>query len=248
MKCPNCGSERIQFGTNTKGSGYSAGNACCGFIFLGPLGLLCGACGSDVSTEEFWICQECGNKFTNKEAKKYQEQEKEIKRNYEQSKRDSEKAIQEYGSKEAIQILLRKSEDEKNKHIKIFNEYVDKYITENFSDPNISKWIMIVDSNYSKIEVAAGILLAIFTLLSFIGESIGTGILGVILILGLIIARPLVSFIYNRKLIRYIVEKDEQIKKMFYKAKQADDENKKYCIIMNKINSCEEYEKKQQHG
>lgn len=244
MKCPNCGSERIQFGTNTKGTGYSAGNACCGFIALGPLGLLCGACGSDVSTEEFWICQDCGNKFTNNEAKKYQKMEEEIKRNYEQSKRDSEKALEEYGSKEAIRILLDESETKKNMRIRTFNDYVDKYITDNFSDPNINKWIKIIDSNYSKIEIGIGILLTLFTLLAFILDAIGAGILGALLIICLIVARPLVSVIYNRKLIKYISEKDAQIKKLFYKAKHADEENEKYCIIMNKIDSCEEYEKK----
>ena len=65
MKCPNCGSEDIQYSSKSSGGGYSAGNGCCGYMFLGPIGLLCGACGSKVETEEFWICKQCGHKFSN---------------------------------------------------------------------------------------------------------------------------------------------------------------------------------------
>lgn len=65
MKCPNCGSEDIQYSSKSSGGGYSAGNGCCGYMFLGPLGLLCGACGSGTKTEEFWICKQCGHKFSN---------------------------------------------------------------------------------------------------------------------------------------------------------------------------------------
>lgn len=70
MKCPRCGSENIQFGTNTSG-GYSKGKGCCGYILLGPIGLLCG--GSKTKTEEFWVCQKCGNKFTAKQAQEVQQ-------------------------------------------------------------------------------------------------------------------------------------------------------------------------------
>ena len=43
MKCPNCGSENCQYITTTEthGKGFSASNACCGSILLGPLGVLC---------------------------------------------------------------------------------------------------------------------------------------------------------------------------------------------------------------
>lgn len=75
MKCPKCGSEHIQYATSTSGGGFSVSDSCCGFILLGPLGLLCGACGSGTTTKEFWICQDCGAKFSNESAKQRQSQE-----------------------------------------------------------------------------------------------------------------------------------------------------------------------------
>lgn len=93
MKCPKCGSEHIQYATTTSGGGTSFLDSCCGFIILGPIGLLCGNIGSSVTTEEFWICQECGNKFSNEKAKAYMEREQERQQNLqnseEQARRDA---------------------------------------------------------------------------------------------------------------------------------------------------------------
>lgn len=79
MKCPNCGSENCQYITTTEthGKGFSASNACCGSILLGPLGVLCGACGTGVhsTTHEYWICNTCGRRFNQYEAKKVMEDE-----------------------------------------------------------------------------------------------------------------------------------------------------------------------------
>jgi len=68
LVCPECGSEDLQIVTETSTSGrdFSAGNACCGYFLLGgPLGLLCGACGTGKQTKSdtFFICKGCGKKF-----------------------------------------------------------------------------------------------------------------------------------------------------------------------------------------
>ena len=67
MRCPKCGSKKCQFitTTNTHSSGFGCFDACCGFLILGPVGILCGLCGSGTSTttKEYWICNECGRKF-----------------------------------------------------------------------------------------------------------------------------------------------------------------------------------------
>jgi len=63
MKCPKCGSERTHYVTNTRSTGPSITNGCCGWIILGPVGLLCSFCGMGSETEEYWICDECGKKF-----------------------------------------------------------------------------------------------------------------------------------------------------------------------------------------
>ena len=72
MKCPNCGSENCHFisTTETHRTGFSAGKACCGTLLMGPAGMICGLCGTDVKshTKEYWICDSCGNKFSQIEA------------------------------------------------------------------------------------------------------------------------------------------------------------------------------------
>ncbi len=56
VACPKCGSTSI---TTTK-KGYAAGDACCGAILLGPLGLLCGATDANKLSN---VCQKCGHSW-----------------------------------------------------------------------------------------------------------------------------------------------------------------------------------------
>lgn len=67
VKCPKCGSTKCHIITETKSSGtlFNIGDACCGTIFLGPIGLLCGLCGAthEVTSDTFWVCSDCGKKF-----------------------------------------------------------------------------------------------------------------------------------------------------------------------------------------
>lgn len=74
MKCPNCGSEKIQFGTNVSSGFDCLDVACCGIVF-GPIGWLLALCGTGVSTDEFWICQDCGHKFSNRSGQHHQQNE-----------------------------------------------------------------------------------------------------------------------------------------------------------------------------
>lgn len=71
IECPNCHSLNLipvsETQTYVSGSGYGVGKGCCGYILLGPLGLLCGLCGtgatSQTTTSTWWVCKDCGNKF-----------------------------------------------------------------------------------------------------------------------------------------------------------------------------------------
>lgn len=67
MKCPKCESENCQYVSTTKTtrSGFDFGDACCGTILMGPIGVLCGLCGMSTETEtkEYWVCHNCGQKF-----------------------------------------------------------------------------------------------------------------------------------------------------------------------------------------
>ena len=65
MCCPNCGSYNMQVLQETKTSGkdFSGARGCCGYILLGPLGILCGSCGKgkQTMTDSFWLCNQCGS-------------------------------------------------------------------------------------------------------------------------------------------------------------------------------------------
>ena len=68
MKCPKCGTDNCQIitETNMKSKGFGAGKGCCGAIFFGPIGFLCGLCGmgkTKTTNQSFWICTNCSNKF-----------------------------------------------------------------------------------------------------------------------------------------------------------------------------------------
>lgn len=74
MKCPHCGSENVNFISNTTTKGFRGGKACCGFLIWGWIGILCGLCGSGKqNTKEYWICNNCGNKFQNSDIKKMEQ-------------------------------------------------------------------------------------------------------------------------------------------------------------------------------
>jgi hypothetical protein len=69
--CPSCKSQDLfpisESEVNVSGGGYGFGRGCCGWILLGPIGLLLGFCGrkvkSETKTRQFWYCKSCGYKF-----------------------------------------------------------------------------------------------------------------------------------------------------------------------------------------
>lgn len=71
MVCPCCGSDRVQITTEaittTAGKDFSASKGCLGYLLLGPLGVLCGACGpgkqATTTNSSVWICTVCGERF-----------------------------------------------------------------------------------------------------------------------------------------------------------------------------------------
>lgn len=62
VRCPRCGSSDVRFVTKEVGSDVDAGNACCGYILFGPLGLLCGFTG-DRKSITVRKCMHCGHEF-----------------------------------------------------------------------------------------------------------------------------------------------------------------------------------------
>lgn len=73
--CPQCGNKELQVvnetNVQTTGKNYSTGKGCLGYMLMGPLGLLCGSCGSKQKTTTtnttYWTCPKCGNKFRSPE-------------------------------------------------------------------------------------------------------------------------------------------------------------------------------------
>ena len=67
MECPNCKKTNTQIinEVSTSGKDFSAGKGCLGALLLGPLGLLCGACGKGkkVENNNYWVCNDCGHKW-----------------------------------------------------------------------------------------------------------------------------------------------------------------------------------------
>lgn len=67
MVCPNCHGNNVQLvkEVNKNSTGYGAGSGCCGYILFGPIGLLCGLCGSGQSVTEthYYTCGDCNLKF-----------------------------------------------------------------------------------------------------------------------------------------------------------------------------------------
>ena len=69
--CPHCGNKDLlvttETNTQTKGSNYSGGKGCLGFLLFGPLGLLCGSCGKGKETtttnDTYFVCSKCGKRF-----------------------------------------------------------------------------------------------------------------------------------------------------------------------------------------
>lgn len=67
FSCPRCGGTDLTpvVEQNTSGKDFSATKGCCGFALLGPIGILCGACGGGKQTTSttYWMCKDCGNRF-----------------------------------------------------------------------------------------------------------------------------------------------------------------------------------------
>ena len=69
--CPKCGSHdceiQVQQNITSKGSNYSAGLGCLGFLLTGPFGLLCGLCGAgpkvNTTHQSMYVCRQCGHQF-----------------------------------------------------------------------------------------------------------------------------------------------------------------------------------------
>lgn len=68
MRCPSCGGDSCHIieESETKQKGFDLCSGLCGYVILGPIGILCGMCGmgeGHTSKRAYWICTQCGRKF-----------------------------------------------------------------------------------------------------------------------------------------------------------------------------------------
>lgn len=67
MNCIQCGHPDCSVinEVHSTGKDFSVTQGCCGSIFLGPIGILCGACGQKrkIHNTTYWVCNHCGTKF-----------------------------------------------------------------------------------------------------------------------------------------------------------------------------------------
>ena len=65
--CPRCGCNDLitTTETSTKGKDFKVGDALCGWLLCGPIGVLFGAIGKgkQINSTTYWLCKGCGNQF-----------------------------------------------------------------------------------------------------------------------------------------------------------------------------------------
>lgn len=144
MKCPKCGGTNCHLTVSqvtSHSKGYGFGKGCCGYILMGPLGLLCGLCGGTSTTSEtteLWVCDSCGAKFTAKESQRSNAFEEKFYYEHameypEYSENRMVKAFTEIYAKELCtselvdKVLIRKNDNEAfKKHKEICGECLEK--------------------------------------------------------------------------------------------------------------------------
>ncbi len=253
MKCPNCGSEDIQYSSKSSGGGYSAGNGCCGYMFLGPLGLLCGACGSGTKTEEFWICKQCGHKFSNFTGQVNQEFDAKLaaadKKIDEMISKRNERTINKY--KQEININQFSSYRTKHQTAKYRLETEERFLENRFKkllsdlperNRLAKKYKKALNNEYPVIKVI-NLILILLIIASFI-----VGLVPVGLVLLLILALQAIRILTAEKRIKAKLKKqflktDAEYKSHYKLMKEAVAEEKEMRKYVYKIECIEDYAK-----
>jgi len=254
MKCPKCSSENVSFHTHTSGGGGSICDSCCGMILLGPIGILCGLLGSGVSTEEFWICQDCGNRFSNSAGQEYLKKNQEIqneKDRFIKYNTELASAQEEVGDYETIRNKYQQAVDFV-KQVKAEKDDLLQKLTKDDSDSEQRK--------YAKQCVADDYLFGIGGLMVFISlclfalgffmyvMRIGLYALFMKAIIILPLGLPLAILGYNSmsKAEKKLSEINSDFKKVCLKSEDAEKEKQTLKCLVNKIDFVEQYSKEHQ--
>lgn len=227
-------------------------DACCGLIALGPLGLLCGACGSGTTTDEFWICQDCGNKFSNKEAKEAQKQEElnkqAAKEQYIESKKSSDAALSEYGSKDNIIANQNAASERESAAREAYTAAYTAFVEEKSkTDPKINKLRKKVGNrsgfytNFCIILILLGVVIAC-TLVFPLGIAMVS--LGLLMIFVTAVKQALAE----TKLEKLFAESSEEAKILLRNKEESAKESKQWQEKVKALEYCEKYENENQNN
>lgn len=246
MKCPNCGSEHIQYTSTTSGGGFHADNACCGMLLLGPLGLLCGACGSGSKSEDFWVCCDCGKKFDAEEARRKEEKALRDAENeyayYVECKRVREVAFAEYGDIDNIIKIVGKTISEKDQADKAYQNEYDTFVQEMSKNDNNIKKLAKKTTCSDRLAITILVLLILGVALLFCGLfPVGAALIGALIIYVLIVGYSEVRA--KDKLTELFLSKNISAKDLQKQKAKAHEEHKKWEEITRSIDYCEKYEK-----
>lgn len=236
MKCPECGSEHVQYCTATTGGGFSGFDACCGFMLMGPLGLLCGSCGSSVSTHEYWVCHACGNQFSHNAAIRNQEKLEQIQAEadeYKLNKEQLQEIISEKGGYEAIRQEQKEAEarrkvakDEYVYYLRVLQENSDEEIR------NAAIW-----ANDDKISSVLAWMIIIGVVMLFVVFKIGIALLAVGIIASIIVTHK------GNQARAVLMERIPGFVERKTSLDEATFEEKRLNKIVGQINDVEKYER-----
>ena len=236
MKCPKCGSEQCQFATRTSGGNFSGEKGCCGYILLGPIGILCGALGNKETKEDFWVCTSCGHRFEQyeseyaeqlrkKQEKKQQKQQENLKQKYDEYKQEIHNADELKSEIEDFDKLCQQTMERRKK-------YLEELIKNNDDKGKLAKILK------SKSILWAVVLLAISIILLFVAFPIGA----IMIVISIIWA--ILSFEKDKKASAKLCEIDEEFKNIEHLIKKLEDNSKKYNQVREKVDFIKEYENK----
>lgn len=131
---------------------------------MGPLGLLCGACGAGSSTEEFWICHNCGNKFSTGEAKASVRNAAKAEADYQTARTTLSNAG--YETDEQIEADLQAKRQTVRELTQRYDEYLIWCVQSD--DPELRRCAAVLQNDW---RTGAWVLLVVSLLISGIGSA-----------------------------------------------------------------------------
>lgn len=234
MKCPRCGSENVQFYSKTTSHGLSLSGSCCGAILLGPLGVLCGLCGMGSETDEYWICSDCGNKFSAEDGQKHMQSEQKNATLYGQYKEELASLSATEGGIDEIKAKQTAAEQDQDAAKKQKEALLEKLISTS-DDKRVVSAAKLENATWPVILLLA--LLGVAVLSIFVEFTLALILLAVDIILWV------VYFKRESKSEKLLLDTVPEYAAADSELKKAKEQKEHYDALAKKVSFVEEYEK-----